>query len=102
MTIVLDGKLIGNGVGQQARVYGSELAITRAKACGHSIKGASAASDSFFPFTDGVEALVQAGVTSIISTSASVNDEKIIEYCREHGIALYLIPDKSGRGFFGH
>lgn len=102
MTIVLNGQLIGNGVGQQARVYGSELAIARAEACGHSIKGASAASDSFFPFTDGVEALVQAGVTSIISTSASVNDEKIIEYCQKQGIALYLIPDKSGRGFFGH
>ncbi len=82
--------------------YGSELAITRAEACGHSIEGASAASDSFFPFTDGVEVLVHAGVTSIISTSASVNDGKIIEYCQEQSIVLYLIPDKSGRGFFGH
>jgi phosphoribosylaminoimidazolecarboxamide formyltransferase/IMP cyclohydrolase len=102
ITIVSGGKLIGNGVGQQARVYGSKLALTRADACGHPTIGGSAASDSFFPFVDGVEALVEAGIKSIISTSSSVNDKKVIEYCQEHGIVLYLIPDKIGRGFFGH
>jgi len=102
ITLVRDGMLIGNGVGQQARVYGSQLALTKAEVCSHSVIGASAASDSFFPFTDGVEVLAQAGITSIISTSASVNDKKVIEYCQNQGIALYLIPDKLGRGFFGH
>lgn len=102
ITIVSDGRLVGNGVGQQARVYGSRLAVTRAEACKHSTLGASAASDSFFPELDGVQALVNNGVSSIISTSGSVRDKKVIEHCQENGIALYLIPDKLGRGFFGH
>lgn len=102
ITIVKDGRLIGNGVGQQARVYGAQLALDRAKACKHSVDGACAASDSFFPFVDGAQTLVEAGIKAVISTSASVNDKKVIAYCQENGIALYLIPDKLGRGFFGH
>lgn len=102
ITLVSDGRLVGNGVGQQARVYGSQLALTRAGTCDHSVIGASAASDSFFPFTDGIEALATAGIKAVISTSASVNDRKVIDYCQEHGVALYLIPDTIGRGFFGH
>jgi phosphoribosylaminoimidazolecarboxamide formyltransferase / IMP cyclohydrolase len=102
ITLVSGGALVGNGVGQQARVYGAQLAITRATACQHSIIGASAASDSFFPFVDGVEALTEAGVKAIISTSASVHDKDVIKYCIDKGIALYLIPDAKGRGFFGH
>ncbi|MFZ2187226.1 MAG: hypothetical protein WAV46_01175 [Candidatus Moraniibacteriota bacterium] len=102
ITVVSNGKLIGNGVGQQARVYGSRLALTRAETSNHSAAESSAASDSFFPFTDGVETLALGGIKAIISTSGSVNDGKVIAYCEENGIALYLIPDKKGRGFFGH
>jgi phosphoribosylaminoimidazolecarboxamide formyltransferase/IMP cyclohydrolase len=83
-------------------VYGAELAVTRAGTGNHRTLGAVAASDSFFPFTDGVEVLANAGIKAIISTSASVNDQKVIAYCQERGVALYLIPDKKGRGFFGH
>lgn len=103
-TITLCGgkKLIGNGVGQQARVYAAELAVERARRSGHPTKGSVAASDSFFPFTDAVEVLHAAGVTAILSTSGSVNDQHIIDYCEKHGIVLYLIPDKKGRGFFNH
>lgn len=102
ITLVNDGRLIGNGIGQQARVYGSRLACERANACGHSTGGAVAASDSFFPQTDGVEVLNKAGVGAIISTSGSVMDKEVIQYCEENGIAICLIPDKKGRGFFGH
>lgn len=102
ITIVKNRMLIGNGVGQQARVYGAELAVTRATRCGHDITSACAASDSFFPQTDGIKVLAKAGVKAIISTSGSVKDKEIIEFCKEKGIVLYLIPDKKGRGFFGH
>lgn len=102
ITLVRDGMLIGNGVGQQARVYGAELAVTRAGTGNHRTLGAVAASDSFFPFLDGVEVLANSGIEAIISTSASVNDQKVIAFCEANGIALYLIPDKKGRGFFGH
>lgn len=53
MTLVRDGALIGNGVGQQDRVGGCALAIIRARDAGHDVHGAAAYSDSFFPFPDG-------------------------------------------------
>ncbi len=102
ITIVNDFVLVGNGVGQQARVYGSRLALARAESCNHSVVGACAASDSFFPELDGVEVLATAGISAIITSSGSIRDDKVIEFCREKGIILYLIPDKKGRGFFGH
>ena len=102
ITLGRQGILIGNGVGQQARVYGAKLAVERAKSSDQSSKYAAASSDSFFPETDGVEVLAEAGVKAIISTSGSVRDKEVIEFCEEKGIILYLIPDKKGRGFFGH
>ena len=102
VTLVKDEMLIGDGVGQQARVYGARLAITRARSCKHDIQGAVAASDSFFPETDGVIALERAGVKAVFTTSGSVRDKKVIKYCQDKGIVLYMIPDSKGRGFFGH
>lgn len=102
VTLVKDGMLIGNGVGQQDRVGGSKLAVMRATDAGHDTKGAVAYSDSFFPFTDGVEVLEQAGVKAIFATSGSVNDNIVFEYCDKAGIDLHLIPDSEARGFFGH
>ena len=102
ITIVKNGQLIGNGVGQQARVRGAKLALNLVSYCGHDAKGASASSDSFFPFTDGVEVLAEAGIKAIMSTSGSVKDKDVIKFCEDKGIAFYLIPDKKGRGFFGH
>ena len=102
ITIVKDGRLIANGVGQQARVRGARLALNLASYSGHDAKGASAASDSFFPFTDGVEALAGAGIRAIMATSGSVRDKDVVKFCEDRGIVLYLIPDRKGRGFFGH
>lgn len=102
ITLVKDGMLIGNGVGQQSRVYGVELALRRAEQSGHDVRGAVAASDSFFPFLDGVELLVNAGVNTILTTSGSVSDQKVIDYCIQKNVALIMIPDAEGRGFFGH
>ncbi|MCL5666250.1 MAG: hypothetical protein M1383_00535 [Patescibacteria group bacterium] len=102
VTIVKDQMLIGNGVGQQDRVGGCELAIKRAKDAGHSVQGAAAYSDSFFPFTDGPEVLAKAGIKSILATSGSVRDKDVKEFCQKSGVALYLVPDSQARGFFGH
>lgn len=102
ITLVKNEQLIGNGVGQQDRVGAANLAITRARRSGHDITGAAAYSDSFFPFPDGPETLIEAGVTAIFTSSGSVNDQATIDVCAKHGVALYMVPDQVGRGFFGH
>jgi phosphoribosylaminoimidazolecarboxamide formyltransferase/IMP cyclohydrolase len=102
ITLVRDGSLIGNGVGQQDRVGCCKLAILRTKDAGHEVEESVAYSDSFFPFDDGPKVLAKAGIKAILASSGSVNDEKVASICRKYGIKLYLIPDKIGRGFFGH
>ena len=96
------GYLIGNGTGQQDRVGGCKLAISRAKDAGHETKGAVAYSDSFFPFTDGPQVLAKAGIKTIFASSGSVMDKDVKAFCLKKNISLVLIPDKIGRGFFGH
>ena len=101
-TIVRGGQLLGNGVGQQDRVGGCALAVTRARDAGHEITGAAAYSDSFFPFPDGPQVLIDAGVTAIFSTSGSVRDDEVRAAVRAAGVALAQLPDRAARGFFGH
>ncbi len=103
ITLVKDGMLIGNGVGQQDRVGGCTLAIARAFRSGFDTTGAVACSDSYFPFRDGPETLAKAGIKAILTTSGSKNgDKETRAVCEEYGIALWMIPDEIGRGFFGH
>lgn len=111
ITLVKDGRLVGNGVGQQDRVGAAKLAIFRAddafKFANQNegtadLEGAVAYSDSFFPFPDAVEVLINRGVKTIFSTSGSVNDEKIIELCKSRGVSLIMLPDSEARGFYQH
>ncbi len=117
ITIVKDGRLYGNGVGQQDRVGAAKLAIFRAdeaaKFASESLKlspeekranleEAVAYSDSFFPFPDAVEVLINRGIKTIFSTSGSVNDEKIKALCATKGVNLILLPDTETRGFYQH
>jgi phosphoribosylaminoimidazolecarboxamide formyltransferase/IMP cyclohydrolase len=104
ITIVKDGMLIGNGVGQQDRVGAAELAIRRAVGAGHGdkLKGAVAYSDSFFPFPDAPDLLIKEGIKAIFSTSGSINDKLTQELCTNNGVTLYQLPDAKARGFFGH
>ncbi len=102
ITIVKDGRnLTSNGVGQQDRVGAASLAITRARRSGHNVMGAVAYSDSFFPFPDGPQKLIDVGVTAIFTSSGSVNDQATIDVCEKNGVVLYMVPDTIGRGFFG-
>lgn len=102
MTLVKNEQLIGNGVGQQDRVGAANLAITLARRSGHDLLGAAAYSDSFFPFPDGPQTIIEAGVTAILTSSGSVKDQATIDVCAKHDVALYMVPDQAGRGFFGH
>lgn len=107
ITLVRDCMLIGNGVGQQDRVFAAETAVRRAERAHHKTQGSVAYSDSFFPFIDGPEVLAEAGIVAILASSGSMSkanpkDAAVIEACRQRNVALFLIPDKKGRGFFGH
>lgn len=102
ITIVKDGQLLANGVGQQSRVDGARLAVNCGYNNQHDLEDSVAASDSFFPFIDGPGVLADAGVKAIISTSGSVKDEEVTYVCEKRGVSLYLIPDSKGRGFFNH
>ncbi|HDY73006.1 MAG TPA: hypothetical protein ENH86_00330 [Candidatus Jorgensenbacteria bacterium] len=102
ITLVKNGAVIGNGVGQKDRVGAATLAIAGAKRSGHDIRGAVAYSDSFFPFPDGPQILIEAGVQVIFTSKGSVKDEATREVCREAEISLYFLPDSRCRGFFGH
>lgn len=111
ITITKNGRLLGNGVGQQDRVGAGKLAVSRAtdamelvgvKNLSEYLNDSVAYSDSFFPFPDGPEYLIQNGIRTIFSTSGSVNDGLIIDLCRENKVSLCMVPDVSGRGFFNH
>lgn len=105
ITIVKDGRLYGNGVGQQDRVGAAKLAISRADEANNGkadLSGATAYSDSFFPFPDAPQVLIDRGIKTIFSTSGSVNDEKIIELCKSKNVELIMLPDSEARGFYQH
>lgn len=102
ITIVCRGMLFGNGVGQQDRKKATQLALERARAGRRKLHQAVAVSDSFFPFPDGPELLVRAGIRWIFATSGSDRDNLTQELCREHGVNLGQIPDTKGRMFYGH
>ncbi|MFJ4652764.1 bifunctional phosphoribosylaminoimidazolecarboxamide formyltransferase/IMP cyclohydrolase [Nocardia sp. NPDC088792] len=82
-----DGAATGVGMGQVNRVDSCKLAVERA---GERAKGSVAASDAFFPFSDGPEVLVAAGVRAIVHPGGSIRDKDTIELCKEAGVTLYL------------
>ncbi len=102
ITIVKDGKLLGNGVGQQDRVGAAKLALTRAADRDNDVHGAVAYSDSFFPYADGPQVLVDAGISAVLTSSGSVKDPEVIDAFTSGGVTVSMVPDKAGRGFFGH
>jgi phosphoribosylaminoimidazolecarboxamide formyltransferase/IMP cyclohydrolase len=88
--IVLANQLatIGIGAGQTSRVDSVEIAVKKAKHFGFSIKGAVMASDAFFPFKDGIELAIQAGITAVIQPGGSIRDKEIISAADAAGIAM--------------
>jgi len=87
---------VGVGMGQVNRVDASRLAVTRAGA--QRARGAVAASDAFFPFPDGLEVLLEAGVAAVVQPGGSVRDEEVIEAARAAGVPMYF----TGTRHFAH
>ncbi|GAB3863770.1 bifunctional phosphoribosylaminoimidazolecarboxamide formyltransferase/IMP cyclohydrolase [Dactylosporangium cerinum] len=81
------GATVGVGMGQVNRVDSVRLAVSRA---GDRAAGSVAASDAFFPFADGPQGLIEAGVTAIVQPGGSIRDEEVIEAARAAGVTMYL------------
>jgi phosphoribosylaminoimidazolecarboxamide formyltransferase/IMP cyclohydrolase len=83
-----DGASVGIGMGQVNRVDSCRLAVARAGK--ERTVGAVAASDAFFPFPDGLEVLLQAGVRAVVQPGGSVRDDEVIAAARAAGATMYL------------
>tara|TARA_Y100001970_G_scaffold255289_1_gene331849 strand:- start:9952 stop:11487 length:1536 start_codon:yes stop_codon:yes gene_type:complete len=80
--------IVGIGSGQPSRIDSCQIAINKMKKFTNPSENIVAASDAFFPFIDGIEKLVQSGVTAIIQPSGSVNDKDIIKYANDTNTVL--------------
>ena len=105
--LAADGAAVGIGMGQVNRLDSCRLAVSRANSLGEHAegeaaperaRGAVAASDAFFPFADGVQILLDAGVRAIVQPGGSIRDDEVIEACRDAGVTLYL----TGTRHFAH
>jgi phosphoribosylaminoimidazolecarboxamide formyltransferase/IMP cyclohydrolase len=85
---VKDRMTVGIGAGQMSRVVSSKIAAMKAKDEGLDLQSAAVASDAFFPFRDGVDALAEFGIKSIIQPGGSKRDAEVIQAADEHGIAM--------------
>jgi phosphoribosylaminoimidazolecarboxamide formyltransferase/IMP cyclohydrolase len=85
-----DLQTIGIGAGQMSRVDAVRIALEKAREHGHQTAGAVLASDAFFPFADGPELALAAGVTGIIQPGGSKRDSEVIEAVERAGATLVL------------
>jgi len=82
-----DRASVGVGMGQVNRVDSCRLAVERA---GERAAGSVAASDAFFPFADGPQILVDAGVSAIVQPGGSVRDQEVVDALKAAGVTMYL------------
>ena len=75
------------GAGQMSRVDAVKVAVMKA---GGSLAGSVAASDAFFPFRDGLDAIAAAGATAVVQPGGSVRDAEVIAAADEHGLAMVV------------
>ncbi|MFZ5871403.1 MAG: bifunctional phosphoribosylaminoimidazolecarboxamide formyltransferase/IMP cyclohydrolase [Actinomycetota bacterium] len=90
------GASVGIGMGQVNRVDSCRLAVERAGA--DRARGSVAASDAFFPFPDGLQVLLDAGVRAVVQPGGSVRDEEVVATARDAGVTMYL----TGTRHFAH
>ena len=88
-------RLVAIGAGQTSRVDAVKVATMKAT---NDLSGTAAASDAFFPFRDGLDAVAAAGATAVAQPGGSVRDEEVITAANEHGVAMVF----TGRRHFRH
>jgi phosphoribosylaminoimidazolecarboxamide formyltransferase/IMP cyclohydrolase len=95
VVVAAGGATVGIGMGQVNRVDAARLAVTRG---GARCLGAVAASDAYFPFPDGLQVLLDAGVRAVVQPGGSVRDAEVVEAAKAAGTPLYL----TGTRHFAH
>ena len=97
--LAADGASVGVGMGQVNRVDSCRLAVARANADGADrARGAVAASDAYFPFPDGLQILLDAGVRAVVQPGGSIRDGEAIAAAAAAGVTMYL----TGTRHFAH
>lgn len=94
IVIAHDGVAVGIGAGQQSRVVAADIAVEKA---GEKARGGAAASDAFFPFADGLEALSAAGVAAVVQPGGSVRDREVIDAANDAGMVMLLTGERHFR-----
>jgi phosphoribosylaminoimidazolecarboxamide formyltransferase / IMP cyclohydrolase len=89
---------VGIGAGQMSRVDSVRIAVDKARAAELPLDGAAMASDAFFPFADGPQLAIEAGVRAIIQPGGSQRDPEVVEACDAAGVAMVF----SARRHFRH
>ncbi|MBA2302731.1 MAG: bifunctional phosphoribosylaminoimidazolecarboxamide formyltransferase/IMP cyclohydrolase, partial [Acidobacteria bacterium] len=106
-TIVFSGpdRTLAVGAGQMSRVDAVKIAVMKASSAGPAtgsgdkpLQGSVAASDAFFPFRDGLDAIARAGATAVVQPGGSVRDAEVIAAADEQGLAMVF----TGRRHFRH
>ncbi|MBE7699458.1 bifunctional phosphoribosylaminoimidazolecarboxamide formyltransferase/IMP cyclohydrolase [Oerskovia sp. Sa1BUA8] len=96
------GAAVGIGMGQVNRVDSCRLSVERANTLGaegeERARGSVAASDAFFPFADGLQVLLDAGVKAVVQPGGSVRDDEVVAAAQAAGVTLYL----TGTRHFAH
>ena len=94
IVLAYGGRIVGIGCGQQNRVDAAGIAAR--KAAGRA-QGGAGASDAFFPFRDGLDAMIDAGVTAVVQPGGSVRDDEVIAAAEERGISMVLTFERHFR-----
>ena len=88
IVLVSDETTVGIGSGQPSRLDSCQIAINKMKRFKNFNDTLVAASDAFFPFVDGIEKLIQSGVSAVIQPSGSKNDKEIIKFANQTNTVL--------------
>ncbi|MFC8922388.1 bifunctional phosphoribosylaminoimidazolecarboxamide formyltransferase/IMP cyclohydrolase [Cellulosimicrobium sp. NPDC057127] len=99
--LAADGAAVGVGMGQVNRVDSCRLAVERANTLAEGqerARGAVAASDAFFPFADGLQILLDAGVRAVVAPGGSIRDAEVVEAATAAGVTMYF----TGTRHFAH
>jgi phosphoribosylaminoimidazolecarboxamide formyltransferase / IMP cyclohydrolase len=100
-TVIFTGqdRTLAIGAGQMSRVDAVNVAVMKAaQKTGNLLEGSVAASDAFFPFRDGLDAVARAGATAVVQPGGSVRDAEVVAAADEHGLAMVF----TGRRHFRH